>query len=189
MATVLGLLVAAALATPSGAVTEVYHSPGDDGVSPGPGAEISVGAGQTLFVYISGGPSPTSSGERCHDGDGDELCGYELVLTGQGGLTLSGFTPDPAANIVANLSGNELRLNDLDTTTPSPGPRRIGELVVDAPASGVLELSSGEAIRADLSSDVLPMSTIVAVPEPTRLALLGSGLAWLSCLLRRRGRR
>ena len=55
-------------------------------------------------------------------------------------------------------------VNGLDTAAPTPGPKRIGELLVNAVAGGSLELTSGEVIGADLSNENLSSGELVAVP-------------------------
>jgi hypothetical protein len=182
-------LVAAALfAQPAFAATQVYHSPADDGVPAVGPPVVSEGGVRSVFLYIDGGSVPSQTGEACVEGAGDEICGYELHLTGLDGLTFADFTSDPAADLIENLSAGELKLNGLDGVSPSPGPKRIGELLVNATTGGAVELTSGEAVGADLESEQLSATTIVSVPEPGRLMLLGSGLLFLVCVGRKRMR-
>jgi len=167
---------------------QLYHSPNDDGQPAIGPAQVPPGGTQSVYLYIDGGASASPGGTACDSGPGDEVCGYTLTLTGLTGLTLLGFTPDGGANVLHNLGSLELRVNGLDTDAPTPGPKRIGELVVDAVVGGSLELTSGEAIGADLSSEVLPVGEVVTVPEPGVLLQLASGSALLWCLGRRRAR-
>jgi hypothetical protein len=186
VAMVAGLLPVAA---PASAVTQVYHSPGDDGV-PAPGeASVPEGGVQSVYLYIDGGAAVSGAGTACDTGQGDEICGYELVLTGLGGLTLSAFNPDAAADVVLNLGAGSVLINGLDSEAPTPGPKRIGELQVNAVADGELELTSGETVGANLSEESIPTTTVVTVPEPGHFVLLGSGLAMLAALSRGRARR
>ena len=60
--------------------------------------------------------------------------------------------------------------------------------MVNAVIGGSLELTTGEAIGADLASETLPVAEVVAVPEPRVLLQLASGSALLLWLRRKRGR-
>ena len=141
-----------------------------------------------MFLYIDGGASPSAVDTACDTGTGSEVCGYTLTLTGLTGLTLLGFTPDGGANLLHDLTALEFRVNGLDTTAPTPGPKRIGELTVNAVAGGSLELTLGEVIGADLSSETLASGEVVAVPEPGVLVQLAAGVLLLRCLGSRRAR-
>ena len=121
-----------------------------------------------------------------YEGEGDEVCGYDLELIGLNGLTFSAFNADPGANLLVNLGASSLRINGLDTVAPTPGPQRIGELQVNPTTGGEIELTGGEAIGADLESETLASTVVVAVPEPALLLLLGSGIGLLVVLARRR---
>jgi hypothetical protein len=182
-------LLGALLVAGPAAATEVFYSPSDDGNPAAGQPTIPEGSGRSVFVYVDGGAAASTPSSACDTGDGDEVCGFELVLTALNGLTLTSFNADPGADLVANLSAGALQLNGLDSVAPTPGPKRIGELVVDAVAGGEVELTSGEVIGADLTNETLATSTLVAVPEPGRLALLASGLTFLSLAGGRRVRR
>ena len=71
---------------------------------------------------------------------------------------------------------------------PTPGPKRIGELQVNAIGGGSLELTNGEVIGADLSSETLAAGEVVAVPEPGALLQLLTGAGLLAYLTSRRAR-
>lgn len=174
------------LAGPALAVTSVYHSPNDDGL---PGStQIPAGGAQPVYLYIDGGPVSSAVGSACNDGQGDEVCGYDLELTALNGLTLSLFNADVGANLLVNFSASSMKVNGLDTQSPTPGPHRIGELLVNAVVGGEVELTSGEVVGADLGSEILPTTTLVTVPEPGQLLLLGSAIGLLVVLGRRRAR-
>jgi hypothetical protein len=102
---------------------------------------------------------------------------------------LSSFNPDGGADLVTNFGVGEIRINGLDSQAPTPGPKRIGELQVNAVEGGLLELTSGEVIGADLSSEALVTGTVVTVPEPALVTVLVSGAAMLAFLERRRAAR
>jgi hypothetical protein len=168
--------------------TQVYHSPNDDGQPSAGPPEVQPGGVRSVYLYIDGGASASPVDTACDNGPGDEVCGYTLTLTGLTGLTLAGFTPDGGANVLHDINALEFRVNGLDTALPTPGPKRIGELLVNAVAGGSLELTSGEVIGADLSSEILPAGEVVTVPEPGFWLQLASGAALLACLGRRRAR-
>ena len=141
-----------------------------------------------MYLYIDGGALASAVGTACYTGTGSEVCGYTFTLTGLNGLTLVGFTPDGSADLLHDISGLEFRVNGLDTLTPTPGPKRIGELLVSGVEDASLELSSGEVIGADLSSEILPSAEVVYVPEPGVMPLLVTGVVALGCLGCRRAR-
>lgn len=173
------------IAAPSGA-TLVYHSPGDDGV---PGSTIPEGGVQSVYLYIDGGPAASGGGTACNDGTGDEVCGFDLEITGLNGLTLSSFTPDGGADLLVNLNATSAKINGLDALAPTPGPKRLGELLVNAATGGEVELTSGEVIGADLDSEILAQTTVATVPEPGVLLGLAGGALLLAALSRRRAAR
>jgi hypothetical protein len=185
----LPVVVASALLCAAPAIaTQVYHSPNDDGQPAAGPPSVPAGGARPVYLYIDGGPSASAPGTACDTGTGSEVCGYTLTLTGLAGLTLAGFTPDPGADLLHDADSLELRINGLDTAAPTPGPKRIGELLVNAPTGGSLELTIGEVIAADLSSENLASGEIVAVPEPGALLQLACGAALLGCLGHRRAR-
>ena len=172
------------IAGPALAATSVYSSPTDDGL-PGSTQIPEIGV-QSVYLYIDGGPSASSTGSACHDGQGDEVCGYNLELSGLDGMTLSSFNADPGADLLVNFSAGSMRVNGLDTQSPTPGPHRIGELLVNSVTGGQIELTVAEVVGADLESETLPATTLVAAPEPGPWLLLGSGIGLLGILARRR---
>jgi hypothetical protein len=184
-----GWLVMALLCGTPATATQVYHSPGDDGQPATGPPEVPGGGVRSVYLYIDGGASASPVETACDTGTGSEVCGYTLTLTALTGLTLSGFAPDAGADLLYDLTALELRVNGLDTQAPTPGPKRIGELSVNAVTGGSLELTSGEVIGADLSSESLASGEVVAVPEPGALLQLVSGATMIGCLGRRRARR
>ncbi len=186
LAAALGLVAALSWGMPATAThatgTQVFHSPNDNGQPAGGFPEVPSGGVSSLYLYIHGGASASPVGTACDTGTGNEVCGYTLTLTALTGLTLAGFTPDEGANLLHGINGLEFRLNGLDTLTPTPGPKRIGELLVNGVEGGSLQLSSGEVIRADLSSEIVASSQVVYLPEPGALLMLASGVALLGCL-------
>jgi hypothetical protein len=178
--------VAALLCATPAIATQVFHSPNDDGQPAAGPPSIPEGGVQSVYLYIDGGASASAVGTACAAGTGSEVCGYTLTLTGLTGLTLAGFVPDVGADLLYDSDTIELVINGLDTAAPTPGPKRIGELSVLAVAGGSLELTGGEVVGADLSSETLASGEIVAVPEPGALLQLACGSALLGFLGHRR---
>ena len=172
----------------AGWATQVYHSPNDDGLPAVGPPQVLEGGIRPVYLYIDGGAAASPAGTACDTGSGDELCGFTLALTGQAGLTLIGFTPDASANLLYDVSTLEFRVNGLDTASPTPGPKRIGELSVDATAGGSPEVTSGEVVDAGLSAEQLESGQIVAFPEPGKVLQLGFGIALLAGFARRRAK-
>jgi hypothetical protein len=164
------------------AATAFYHSAGDDGMPPAGAGSIDEGGSRSVYLYVDGGGLASATGAACNDGAGDEVCGYELRLGAQGGLTLTGFNPDAGSDLVFNLGSGEIVLNGLTTVGTTPGPKRIGELIVNATVGGSVELTEAEVIGADLESELIAPATLVTVPEPGLVASIGAGLLLLGAL-------
>ncbi len=183
----LGRVLAVWLVCSPALASQVFHSPNDDGL---PGApQVPTGGVQSVLLYIDGGGGASAPGSACNNGAGDEVCGFDLELTGLSGLTFSAFNADAGADLLVNFSAGSLRINGLDPVAPTTAPVRIGELLVNAIEGGQVELTSGEVIGADLGSEVLPVQTLVTVPEPSRLLMLMSGFGLLLGLARARAAR
>jgi len=168
------------------AATQVYHSPNDDGAPAAGQPTIAEGGVQPVYLYVDGGATASAPGSVCDTGQGDEVCGYTISLTGADGLTLSGFVADGAADLMVNQSGNSIVINGLDPVSPTAGPKRIGVLSVNATAGGSLSHDGGEVVGADLGSEVLAAETIAFVPEPAGIAVWAMGISLLGVLGRRR---
>jgi hypothetical protein len=174
---------------PTAEAVEIYHSPNDDGL-PAAGAPMIAESGvQSVYLYIDGGGAASQPGSACDMGLGDEVCGFTLTLKGINGLTLASFNPEGSANLLHDSNALQLRVNGLDTAAPTPGPKRIGELLVNAVSGGVLELTEGEVVGADLSSETVEIPIVVSAPEPSGLLQLLSGIALLLGVGGRRARR
>lgn len=169
--------------------TEFFHSPSDDG-QPASGAATIPDAGtQSVFLWVDGGASASAPGAACHDGAGDEVCGYSITLTGIGGLSFVSFSADGSADVAINQSPGTLILNGLDPVAPGAGPQRIGVVSVASATGGSVELTAGEVIGADLGSESIATHTLVEAPEPTMSALFMAGLATLVAFTKGRARR
>lgn len=172
----------------AGWATQVYHSPNDDGLPAAGSPQASQGGVEPVYLYIDGGALASPVGTVCDTGSGNEVCGFTLTLSGMAGLTLVGFAPDAGANLLYDMSALEFRVNGLDTASPTPGPKRIGELTVNAVAGGSLELVSGEVVGASLLAEQLASGEIVEFPEPGGLLQLGAGIALVAGLAGRRAK-
>ncbi len=162
----------------------LYHSPADDGSAPAGPVAIAAGTPVTLHLYVDGG-SVASSVDPCERGDGDEVCGWDVALAGSGGLALLGIAE--AFDVVAHIEGTLVNLNGGDPEG-GLGPTKIADLTVQGPMGASLDLLEGEAVRSRLTLEDLQARPVVAVPEPSVLAMLAAGLAMLRALARRRRR-
>ena len=162
----------------------VYHSPADDGAL-APPFEIVPGV-QTLFLYIEAGSIESITGAPCFDGDGDEICGFDLALLTENGTLIQSFMPSP--NIVfAQPSPTQLRMNGLNLTPAGPPtPIRLGTLVVDTSGGAVGRVrivAPSAVVDAGLRRELFEPITI---PEVGLGSGLAGGVMLLVCLGRRR---
>jgi hypothetical protein len=173
-------------AAPAWAVApSVYHSPADDGVSAGIPATIPAAPGMTLHLYLDVGTT-ASSADPCFQGDGDELCGHRLHLTGTG-LEFQEFTPaDP--DLVFKLTLDEFQVTGGDYQTGELGPTKLGDLVFDGlTVGGTVDLVLGEFVTTQLTKETATVpTTIVELPEPLSTPSLIAGALLLTVMHRRR---
>jgi len=162
----------------------IYHSPADDGVDPGAPFEIPALVQTTLFLYIDAGTN-ASLADPCHQGSGDEICWWDLTLEGRDGLGLVSFIG--SAGVVSNLTPSSLVFNGGDVNG-TLGPTKIGELVVDGNAGGLLVLLPGQIVSSALNIAPVAQSALVTIPEPGQTGLF-AGVAWLWALRHRAQRR
>lgn len=160
----------------------VFHSPGDDGLSPT--LAIPLGTTSTIHLYVDGGLTTSAVGEACEVGTGEELCAVETALAASGGVTLLTFTPATGAQ--GQIVGGVLRANRVDAVSGVVGPTKIGDLLIDTGVMGTLELQSGAYVDAALQMQPLAPTTALYVPEPSFSSLLGSSLLLLVALRRAR---
>jgi hypothetical protein len=164
----------------------VYHSPADDGLG-GPPLVLDPGI-HSIFLYLSVGLAQTAAGTACFDGDGDEICGFDVALLAENGSVIQSFTP--TGNVVsAQPSPTELRLNGLNLQpTGAVSPIRIGTVVVDVPPAVVGQVSvvsPSAIVDAGLTRVLIPP---IPVPEPGSVCGLLAGAGLLAILDRRRRR-
>ena len=79
-----------AIATSATVEPVVFHSPNDDALPGAPGLVLAPGA-HTLHLYIETGAT-ASTADPCSQGDGAELCGWQLEIETSGAAELDGFT-------------------------------------------------------------------------------------------------
>jgi len=162
----MGWIVSAAL-VPFDAIAQnmVYHSPNDDGFNPGFALNLPIGPSESLYLYLDAGANGSQNGTACSDGDGRELCGYQVVADALGGAFFVDFIPE--SNVVHSLTSSQLNANGLFGLNPALGPVRIGELKVGSsgPGSEVM-IMGGEAVLAALQIEPIPQSIVANTPVP-----------------------
>ena len=175
-------LIVALLSSGASAAPSIYHSPNDDG-EPG---QATVGLGvQILHLYIDGG-SQASSALPCEEGDGDEVCTWEVSIVPTGDVTFQGFTN--ASGVESNLDSDLLRAIGGNPFSGDLGPTKMGDLSIDSVAGGTIELDRGDSVNAAQSIESLMPVELVEVPESQMPLSLLSGALGLQLLRRRRSR-
>lgn len=164
------------------AQVRVFHSPANDGVDPGGTQAIEPGDPVTLHLYIENDGIPTATGTVCEDGDGNELCGYDLTIEGFGGIQFDAFSE--MADTRQSLTTTRLRLNAVEAVNGVSGAIYIGDLTIDATSGTTVDLVSGQVLDASLNLAPVAPRSLVSVPEPGVLAGLACGSLLLSLLKR-----
>ena len=78
------------------------------------------------------------------------------------------------------MDATSLRANLADQNDPTPGPKRLGQLRVEATGQGGDIVVNGlHAVDAALGLQPISNGTIVVVPEPDKLVQLAVGLLFL----------
>jgi hypothetical protein len=180
-------LVAGLVALDAHAQNIVYHSPNDDGVNPGSAAKLTIGPGNSLFLYLDTGSAITQNGIACSDGDGRETCGYETFINALGQSFFVDFIPEPG--VVYRLVPKEIQINGLFALNPAVGAVRIGELkVASSDALGAVMVMGGEVVLAALQTEPVSQTLMAEVPEPSGWLPLAVGAALLIGLRNRERR-
>jgi hypothetical protein len=151
----------------------------------------------TLEIRIDLGTVP-SSGTPCEDGDGDELCAADVLITLKGDGQIDSFLP--AGGVihepfeVADFPTSVIRLNVLQSISPpAPGPQDLGTMRISLGSgdeSFPFEVvATGQVVDASGSLvDIGSRNIAEALPEPTGIILLLSGALGLVALHRLRTR-
>lgn len=203
-ALLLGLMLPiSALADPADPATGtpvVYHSPDGTGTPPS-GTQPPVIASendQQLNLYIDYDNSPdvgasSGMGAMCEDEDGDETCGFDVLLKmTTDTATFDSFTP-ASAKIVGYIDPDTrttLRVNGVDVNGMAI-PAVIGTLTVDALDANQLQITVEGVHRVGAAGQldaIQPAVVVNLVPEPGVELLLISGGAGLAALKRWRRR-
>jgi hypothetical protein len=185
------------------AAVAIYHSTAG-GPDPDPGGEYEVpnSSSELIVLNLDGGNIPTTTGEVCLDGDGEEVCGVDVTIKVIKGSILS-FSA-ASSQIASHISSssieipipNQIRIvavlaiNPPEDVPPTADPFYLGDLEIDATAGTSLfvVVTSGEAVDAHGDIVAVPLRTIAVgtVPEPALWLMLTAGSALLSALGRRR---
>lgn len=157
--TALLLAWALALAWATGSLAfEVYHA---DTAGPNPGTPgvIPTGGSTVLQLFFDNGTT-TSGSVPCRNGDGDEVCGFDLHLQATGGVVLDpgGFTPEPG--VVFTLTTTLLRVAGGNPSTGDLGPTKIGDLAVSAVDVGTVDVIANLWVDAGVGMNAVNSSLI-----------------------------
>jgi hypothetical protein len=195
----LGLLLpVTATAVPSTGDPVVYHSPDGLGTPPsGSPPEILAENGQQIYLFIDyendpDGGTSGGTGTMCVDKDGDETCGFDVLLVmTTDTATFATFAP-ASGGIIGQIDSNtqtSLRVNGINIDGMAI-PAEIGTLTVDALGANQLQIEAKGVHRVGAAGqlDAIQPQVIVNLPEPGGNLLLMCGIAGLAALYRLRHR-
>jgi hypothetical protein len=199
-ALLLGLLLpVTATAIPSTGNPVVYHSPDDSGTPPSGSTppEITAENNEQLYLYIDydnnpDGGASSGAGTMCEDKDGDETCGFDVLITMTTDTAIfASFAPD-SADIVGYIDPGtltSLSVNGINVDGMAI-PARIGALTVDALGANQLQIVVQGVHRVGAAGqlDAIQPQVLVNLPAPGGRLLLISGIAGLAALYRLRHR-
>jgi hypothetical protein len=120
------------------------------------------------LFYQAGTVPSTVPANRCHTGDGDEVCGWDIhISTTSPDVVLQSFVPDtgPGSDVVAAISGNVLRANGGIPTDGELGIHRIGTLYVqkaNSSATGSVTVAGNLFVTSALAASPVTSGNILA---------------------------
>jgi hypothetical protein len=186
------LLPVVSTAAPATGDPVVYHSPDGMG-TPSPvsphGINPMDNVQLNLFLDYDNTldpPQSSGAGTMCVNEDGNETCGFNVLIEmTTDSATFDTFTP-AAGNIVGRIDPStrtSLRVNGIDTNGMLI-PAEIGTLTVDALDANQLQITVEGVHRVGAAGqlDAVQPHVIVKLPEPGRIVLLISGIAGLAAL-------
>jgi len=144
-----------------------------------------------LFIDYVNNPDVGASGglgTMCVDEDGDETCGFDVLIEmTTDTATFSAFAP-AVAGIIGEIDSNtqtSLHVNGINVGG-MPIPAEIGTLTLDALGANQfqIEVKGVHRVGAAGQLDTIQPQVIVNVPEPGRLLQLLCGAAGLAALRR-----
>lgn len=182
------LLLVLGHASAASSAVNVFHSPNDDGERGGGALILPINSTRQLDLWIERGTAPTGTGLACANGDGDEICAWDVFVELSGDVSIVSWSPEDPGTQGAP-AGSMLKINGL-VESPAAGPLRLGRLVVTAGTSdGEVSATGNRIVNADQKLEDVSGSTIARVPEPALAAGLAFGLPALAFLRRMRCRR
>jgi hypothetical protein len=151
----------AMLCASSAGAFQVFHSPGDDGQGGGV-APLGLGP-NTLNLWISNGTTQTTTGSVCVNGNGAEVCGWDVRASCQG-CTFTGFDAG-TGDVVSNIEANQLTFhaNGGDAISPVAAPERVGILTVTVGGPAQVVLVGDQWVNAGLQPQAMSGTIAEAV--------------------------
>jgi len=149
-----------------------------------------------VHVWLAGGGNISTPAPCAAGANGNEICGFNLVLTHSGPFEFNDFVGDTSFDssggglpFKVSLTPGRVAINALDLGTPGAGNRHLGILTITSNAATELDVVSveGAVIRSNLV--MAPVVQVpILVPEPAFGSALVMGAMGLVALTGARAR-
>ena len=140
-----------------------------------------------FYLYVDAGLQPPTQGTPCIDGNGENICAYEIDLEALGDMTFNDtFVGEPGV-VWERIDDRHISIVFAEPSAPSLGPQRVASFSVETAGDpGSVRLAGGGIVVGELSWQEWEAEDIIhiAAPEPGFPVALWIAVALLAILCR-----